>query len=140
MAGVISRLVKSDVPPYSWYEAHKVIVKGGNQKYRRKEEDREEKGEEEGEWERMMEEVDRACENDEKWMRMIQASWDCGDCGKELKERMMMDCKECGEGIGEEELHQTLIGLDVVGLFPAMKSKNTGRIIRRRIIKSKIKT
>ena len=87
-----------------------------------------------------MEEVDRACENDEKWMRMIQASWDCGDCGKELKERMMMDCKECGEGIGEEELHQTLIGLDVVGLFPAMKSKNTGRIIRRRIIKSKINT
>ena len=87
-----------------------------------------------------MEAVIRACENDSEWMRMIQKSWDCGDCGNELKERMMMDCIECGQGIGEEELHQILIGRDVVGLFPAMKSKNTGRIIRRRILKSKIKT
>ena len=76
-----------------------------------------------------MEAVIRACENDVKWMRMIQESWDCGDCHNELKERMMMDCTEC-----------TIIGLDVVGIFPAMKSKNTGRIIRRRILKSKIKT
>ena len=102
--------------------------------------DREEKGEEEEEWERMMEAVDRACENDKKWMRMIQASWDCGDCGKELKERMMMDCNKCGEGIEEEEINQTIIGLDVVGVFTAMKSKNTRRIISRSIIKSKIKT
>ena len=58
-----------------------------------------------------MEAVIRACENDVKWMRMIQESWDCGDCGNELKERMMMDCTECGQDIGEEELHQTLMAL-----------------------------
>ena len=52
---------------------------------------------------------------------------------------MNKDCEECGEGIGEEELHQTLLGLDVVGLFPAIKSKNTGQIVRRMVVRSNIK-
>ena len=44
---------------------------------------------------------------------------------------MNIDCEECGTGIGIEELYQTLLGVDVVGLFPAITSKSTGKIIRR---------
>ena len=40
--------------------------------------------------------------------------------------------------MGEEELHQTLLGLDVVGLFPAIQSASTGRV-RSRIMKSGMK-
>ena len=55
-----------------------------------------------------------------------------------IQKIMMMDCEECGQGVGEEELSQTLLGFDVVGLFPALKSQNTGEIIRKRIMKSKM--
>ena len=42
-------------------------------------------------------------------------------------------------GGGEEELHHTLQGWDVTGLFPAMESKNTGIICRNEILESTIK-
>ena len=90
-------------------------------------------------WQEMIDAVVEACEEDDEIMRTMLMAWDCERCGEELKMRMQCDCAECGQGIGEEELHQTLIGLDVVGLFPAMKSENTGRIVRKRFIMSKIK-
>ena len=51
---------------------------------------------------------------------------------------MNIDCEECGTGIGLEKLYQTFLGVDVVGLFPAIKFKSTGKIIRKTIQKSKI--
>ena len=33
----------------------------------------------------------------------------------------------------------TLLGFDVVGLFPAMKSENTGKIVRKRFLRSSMK-
>ena len=60
--------------------------------------------------------------------------WDCRDCGVKIQKRINMDCDECGEGISEEELHLILVGLDVVALFPSMKSKSTGKIIRKMIM------
>ena len=48
----------------------------------------------------------------------------------------MPDCLECGRGIGEEELHVTLEGYDVVGLFPSLESENTGRIVREEVRES----
>ena len=60
-------------------------------------------------------------------------AWDCEECGEKIQQIMNMDCEECGTGIGIEELYQTLLGVDVVGLFPAIKSKSTGKIIRRMI-------
>ena len=42
----------------------------------------------------------------------------------------------------KEQLHpegRTILGLDVVGLFPAIQSASRGRIVRRRIMKSEMK-
>ena len=50
-----------------------------------------------------------------------------------------MECCECGEGIDEDELEMCILGLDVVGLFPAMKSKNSGAILRRQSAKGPLK-
>ena len=51
----------------------------------------------------------------------------------------MNNCKDCGQGVSEEEKHHTLQGWDVTGLFPAMQSESTGLIVRNEIIKCKIK-
>ena len=42
--------------------------------------------------------------------------------GEEIQKVMMQVCSDCGRGVGEEELHLTLQGYYVVGLFPAMTS------------------
>ena len=71
-------------------------------------------------------------------MELVLAAWDCHECGENIQKQCMPDCEECGRGIGEEELFMTLQGYDVVGLFPAMKSKTTGEIIRKFIINSEV--
>ena len=75
-------------------------------------------------------------ENSKSWEEVVEECWDCEECGPAIQYKMIQDCAECGAGISEEELRQTLIGLDVVGLFPAMLSQNTGKIIRRMVMKS----
>ena len=50
-----------------------------------------------------------------------------------------VDCDECGSGIGLEELIHTLLGIDEKVMFPSLSAKLTGKIIRERIIKSKLK-
>ena len=52
---------------------------------------------------------------------------------------MKNDCEECGIGIDLEDQEMALVGSDVVGLFPAMKSANSGRIIRKRMEKGHLK-
>ena len=51
---------------------------------------------------------------------------------------MNEDCEECVVRVSYEELEMVLAGLDVVGLFPAIKSKTTGAIIRKMVLKSGI--
>ena len=72
-------------------------------------------------------------------LKIMLKGWCCEECGQAIKRIMRRDCTDCGGGIGEEELMQTLLGLDVVGLFPAMKSKTTGAIVRKMVVKSEIK-
>ena len=48
-------------------------------------------------------------------------------------------CENCGPGVSEEELEICLIGSDVVALFPSIKSKNTGKIVRKRVERSPLK-
>ena len=62
------------------------------------------------------------------WTEEVVRAWESKEMGEKIQRRMGKDCEECGEGIGEEELHQTLLGLDVVGLFPAIQSATTGKI------------
>ena len=57
----------------------------------------------------------------------------------EFKMRLKKDCDECGEGISEKELEICLLGNDVVALFPSIKSQNTGKIVRKRVIRSPLK-
>ena len=63
----------------------------------------------------------------------------CYECVEEAKERTKLDCNECGEGINEDDIEMCILWLDVVGLFPAMKSKNSGRILRRQAVKGPLK-
>ena len=63
----------------------------------------------------------------------------CQDCIEAAKEVMKIECGECGEGIDEDDLEMCILGLDVVGLFPAMKSKNSGAILRRQSVKGPLK-
>ena len=78
------------------------------------------------------ENVKQDCQT-QKPSKKKQISWDeycgmreCADCVEEAKMRMKLECDECGDGIEEGELEMCILGLDVVGLFPAMKSKNSG--------------
>ena len=75
-------------------------------------------------------------EDDIQWINDVLTAWECMECGEDIQKVLMQDCSDCGRGVGEQELHLTLQGYDVVGLFPAMTSETTGRIIRKIILKS----
>ena len=55
----------------------------------------------------------------------------------EYRIRLEEDCQSCGGAV--EELEMVLLGLDVTALFPSMTAARTGRIVRRRMMKTKIK-
>ena len=54
---------------------------------------------------------------------------------QEIKGRLERDCQECGPGISANDLEFCVLGNDVVALFPSIKSRNTGLIVRKRIEK-----
>ena len=56
---------------------------------------------------------------------------------EEYERRLKEDCDGCGGPV--EEMEMCLLGLDVTALFPSMTSARTGRIIRRRLMKSSMK-
>ena len=58
---------------------------------------------------------------------------------EEYRERLKQDCELCGEGLEEKDLDVCLLGNDVVALFPSIKSKSTGKIVRKRVILSSLK-
>ena len=75
-----------------------------------------------------------------------RSSWDkeieergCKDCEDLMREKLRQECQECGEGVDEDSLEMCLLGLDVVGLFPAMKEKNSGKILREQAVKNNMK-
>ena len=74
----------------------------------------------------------------EKLARLAR-QYDCEICGEDLREKLEQDCDDCGQGIYMEDREMCLLGLDVVALFPSMKSKNTGLIIRKQVLKSPLK-
>ena len=55
-------------------------------------------------------------------------------CGEQIVEKLRTDCSNCGPGISEiNEPELCLIGNDVKALFPSIKSKNTGKLIRKAV-------
>ena len=79
------------------------------------------------------------CKENEIQEEDLTRQYDCETCGEELREKLEQDCTSCGGGLFLEDKEMCLLGLDVVALFPSMKSKNTGIIIRRQIQKSPLK-
>ena len=47
-------------------------------------------------------------------------------------------CKECEEGLDEDNMKMCIPGLDVVALFPNLKSKNSGVRLRHQVMKGEI--
>ena len=69
----------------------------------------------------------------------MENQYDCDRCGRRWRDLMEIDCNDCGEGLFWEDQEICLLGLDVVALFPSIKSENTGRIKHQQIMKSPIK-
>ena len=56
-----------------------------------------------------------------------------------IKEKLKENCDRCGPGIYDEDKESYLIGSDVLALFPSIKSRNTGIIVRKRVEKTSLK-
>ena len=54
-------------------------------------------------------------------------------------EYLISECVECGTGWVREDYTLTVIGNDVIALFPSLDSANTGRIVREEVQTSTIK-
>ena len=69
--------------------------------------------------------------------------WDkaaeCDHCGPRIETRIKSDCEECGSPVDKKELERVLLGNDVVGLFPNIKSRNSARIVRNKVEQSGVK-
>ena len=63
----------------------------------------------------------------------------CDECESELEMSYKENCDECGPGMSNKLPKMTLVGMDAVALFPSLTGKRTGRIVRKRILKSKMK-
>jgi hypothetical protein len=69
----------------------------------------------------------------------MQTVMECDECGPSMTEYLLHECGECGTSWVKEDYSLTLVGNDVIALFPSMESKNTGRIVREEVEKSTIK-
>ena len=69
----------------------------------------------------------------------IQVAMDCDDCGPCVTEYLLQGCDECGTSWVREDYTLTVIGNDVISLFPSLDSVNTGKIVREEVEKSTIK-
>jgi hypothetical protein len=68
----------------------------------------------------------------------IQMVMECDHCGPEVTECLLTECDDCGTSWVREHYTMTVIGNDVVSLFPSLDSVNTGRIVREEVEKSTI--
>ena len=64
---------------------------------------------------------------------------ECDDCGPMMTEYLLSDCEECGTAWVREDYTLTVLGNDVIALFPSLDSVNTGRIVREEVQGSTIK-
>ena len=56
-----------------------------------------------------------------------------------MTEYMLKECDECGSSWVREDYTLTVIGNDVISLFPCLDSANTGKIVREEVENSTIK-
>ena len=61
----------------------------------------------------------------------------CQECSRQIEKEMEKECKDCGQGVIENEL--AMVGMDAVCLFPSLSSRRTARIVSERVRRSKMK-
>jgi hypothetical protein len=66
----------------------------------------------------------------------IQLVMDCDHCGPSVTECLIIDCDECGKSWVREDYLLSVIGNDVISLFPSLDSANTGRIVCEEVERS----
>ena len=66
----------------------------------------------------------------------LQVVLECDHCGPDLTEEVRKDCDGCGSGWGREDYTLTIVGNDVVSLFPSLDSVTTGKIVRGEVTRS----
>ena len=85
------------------------------------------------------EQITSASQNEYSKNSFCDMAADCKECGPRISARIAHSCSTCGPGVNKKELERCLLGNDVVGLFPNIKSKNTGRIVREKVEKSGVR-
>ena len=80
--------------------------------------------------ERMMEEVIEICSSRRE---------NCAGCEDERRSKIEKDCSRCGGGVYREDESYALVGMDAVALFPSLSGKTTARIVKKKIIESRMK-
>ena len=69
----------------------------------------------------------------------MQIVMECDECGPSMTEYLLSDCAECGTSWVREDYTLSVIGNDVISLFPSLDSVNTSKIVREEVEKSTIK-
>ena len=63
-------------------------------------------------------------------------NWIC--CGQEIQDQLERSCEACGPGITNWDAEFSIVGSDVKALYPSIQSESSGKIIRKRIEKTKL--
>ena len=63
----------------------------------------------------------------------VQLEMDCNYCGPGVTEYLLTKCDDCGKSWVREDYTMSVIGNDVVCLFPSLDSANTGRIVHEEV-------
>ena len=79
------------------------------------------------------------CPSPDEIEQEVDRIWNNNCCGEQVQEQMRTSCTECGKGITKWEAEFCIVGNDVKALYPSIKSKKTGQIIRKRIEKTSLK-
>ena len=58
----------------------------------------------------------------------LQVVLECDHCGPDLTEEVRKECDGCGSGWVREDYTLTIVGNNVVSLFPSLDSVTTGKI------------
>ena len=66
----------------------------------------------------------------------IELVIDCDHCGPEITNLVRQDCEEFGHGWVKEDWTLSIIGNNVISLFPSLDSVTTGKIVREETMRS----
>ena len=59
----------------------------------------------------------------------MQLAMECDDWGPDVTEYLLCECDGCGTSWVRDDYTLTVIGNDVISLFPSLDSENTGKIV-----------